>query len=555
MSVSDRALSIAQVEIDPDMPEDAYFDEEPPPPMDPGEVDYGRDDVGGAIYTRDLIRITPDMGDVVDASEQALLKLGWIYQRAGRLCRVVQASEKVARIDRAMGAAVIADMSGPSILEALSRAAHIEKYDSRSGKWKHALPPAWIAETLSDRGEWSFPALRGVITAPTMRETGTILDTPGYDAESGFLLLHSGRWPAIKEAPTVDDARDALVSLWEAVSDFPFSDRASASAAIAAVLTIVGRPAFDGPSPLYVVGARDAGTGKTLLANVIATIGSGQAAPSICPWADPEEGRKTMLALALAGDPVGLLDNWPTNRSIGDEALDSALTSGIVRGRILGETRIVSPRWEMVLLVTGNNVSYAGDTARRTIPINLDARTENPEERTGFNHDPLLPWVTEHRKRLVVAGLTVLRAYVVAGRPSQGLTRIGSFEPWSDLVRSALVWAGYEDPAAGRVAVREASDPVREQVTVLLRRWFDVWGGRWLTTSEIRASLKDGRSPEMVDLDEAFKDLLPPSRDGTINGKALGKMLARVQGGVRGGLTLYRGVDPHTKSALWRVGE
>lgn len=524
-----------------------------PPPPEAHEVDYGFDEVGAAMTGQPVVRITPDVSNVVDECEAALLMDSGFYQRAGILVRVIQASEKVARIDRASGTPVIVELLPASITEAITRSAHIEKFDRRSGKWVHAIPPGWVAETLSTRGSWSFPALRGVISAPTMRPSGTILDKPGYDAESGFLLIHGGRWPKVPDAPTLADAVSAVDALWEPIKDFPFSDRSSASAALAAILTIAGRPSFDGPSPLFVVAAKDAGTGKTLLANVISVIGTGNVAPAICPWSDPDEGRKTMLALALAGDPIGLLDNWPTARSLGDEALDGALTSGTVRGRILGKSQIISPRWETVLIVTGNNVSYAGDTARRTIPINLDARVENPEERTGFGHDPLIPWVMENRKRLVIAALTVLRAYVLAGRPDMHLPRMGSFEPWSDTVRSALVWAGYEDPALGRQAVREMSDPVREQVTVLLRRWYEVWGQGWKSVSEIKATLKDAKSPELLDLDESIRDLLPPSRDGTLNGKSLGKMLARHEGGVRGGLTLYRKVDPHTRNILWSV--
>ncbi len=61
--------------------------------------------------------------------------------------------------------------------------------------------------------------------------------------------------------------------------------------------------------------------------------------------------------------------------------------------------------------------------------------SEHPEERTDFRHPRLLAWVGENRGRILPAALTLLRAYVAAGRPVQRLPGFGSFEEWSDLVR------------------------------------------------------------------------------------------------------------------------
>ena len=41
-------------------------------------------------------------------------------------------------------------------------------------------------------------------------------------------------------------------------------------------------------------------------------------------------------------------------------------------------------------LLPHESVTYFGDTARRVVPIDLDAGCENPEEREGFAHDPLV---------------------------------------------------------------------------------------------------------------------------------------------------------------------
>ena len=153
---------------------------------------------------------------------------------------------------------------------------------------------------------------------------------------------------------------------------------------------------------------------------------------------DPEEERKRPLTVALAGYPAIHIDN--VSRPLGSPALDLALTAPSFNDRILGQTGSVEAPLTMVWLVSGNNMPYQGDTARRVVPIVMDPAMEKPEERTGFKHDPLIPWVQANRPRLTVAALTVVKAFFADGCPLQGLAAYGSFEAWSDLIRQALVW-------------------------------------------------------------------------------------------------------------------
>src|SRR5262249_42722346 len=78
--------------------------------------------------------------------------------------------------------------------------------------------------------------------------------------------------------------------------------------------------------------------------------------------------------------------------------------------------------------------------------------------------------------RLVSAALTLLRAYWEAGLPPQPLEPYGSFEEWSDLIRSALVWAGAADPCTGREGLEAASDETFEAHAELLAAWHSCYG-------------------------------------------------------------------------------
>ncbi len=130
-----------------------------------------------------------------------------------------------------------------------------------------------------------------------------LVQTPGYDRETGLYLdLNGVKFPSIPEAPTRDDAEAALVELAEPFAEFPFAAECHRSAAIAATLTVIGRFAIPGCVPLFAVRAHAPGTGKGLLINTIAGIGTGRDAPTWAQTLDEAEEAKRLLSLAIAGD-------------------------------------------------------------------------------------------------------------------------------------------------------------------------------------------------------------------------------------------------------------
>ena len=66
-----------------------------------------------------------------------------------------------------------------------------------------------------------------------------------------------------------------------------------------------------------------------------------------------------------------------------------------------------------------------------------------------------------------------MRAYILAGKPTQNISPYGSFEEWSDLVRSVLVWTGEPDPCEGRGTVEADADNDYEKLRDLLFAWAD----------------------------------------------------------------------------------
>ena len=82
--------------------------------------------------------------------------------------------------------------------------------------------------------------------------------------------------------------------------------------------------------------------------------------------------------------------------------------------------------------------------------------------------------VEADRGRYVSACLIIVRAYIAAGRPGL-LQPLASFNEWSDLVRSALVWLGCADPVLSMEAARE-NDPELSELREVMAVWKQVFG-------------------------------------------------------------------------------
>src|SRR5262249_44791958 len=121
---------------------------------------------------------------------------------------------------------------------------------------------------------------------------------------------------------------------------------------------------------------------------------------------------------------------------------------------------------------TGNNVAIYGDLTRRTLVCNLDPQQEQPETR-AFKGNPVVT-VLADRGKYIAACLTICRAYMLAEGHDKP-TPLASFEGWSDIVRSALLWLEEADPVASLDIGRD-DDPERNALLDLMTAWDAVFG-------------------------------------------------------------------------------
>jgi hypothetical protein len=514
--------------------------------------------------TRPVIRIGPDITRMVDEGEAALLALPHgpvLFQRARRLSIIARGVKSPRWLHRPADAPVIVEAPAAYLDELATKAARWEKFDKRAKRgeeWVEVTPPARFVKTLQARPSWSFPLLESIIHSPTLRPDGSVLDQPGYDADTGLFFDSNGTtFPAIPQHPTLDAARSAIGQLQEVVHNFPFAEPWHFSAWLSAVLSVVCRYTILGCVPMHGITATSPASGKSLLSDTIALIGTGHTAARWSQVTEEEEERKRLFTLALSGDPLIVIDN--ITAPLGSGALANALTATSLKERMLGTFEEKAAPMTAVFLCTGNNVQYVNDVARRVLPIALDPKMERPEERTGFLHPDLPAWVKSERPRLTIAALTIVKAYFVAGCPSQGLTPFGSFEPWSDLIRQALVWAGEADPCEGRKDIEATSNPEFEDLAVLLHAWHACYD---TTAATLKQAVQDiglyatqGQGEpgnKWNDLYDALRAFDERSDGKTLNTRSIGKCLPRMAGRVVEGKRIVR-AGTYNRALQWRI--
>lgn len=401
-------------------------------------------------------------------------------------------------------------------------------------------PPFAANAIMAKHGERRLPRLDAVVTAPTLRRDGSVVDEPGYDKQSWLLYLCDGEGLKVPSTPTPDDALRALQRLWAPVSQFPFVGPEDRGVTLTAMVTAVLRGSLP-TAPGFAFDAPSAGSGKTLLAKVIGILATGNEPSISSPSGQEEEMRKRLFASLREGAKVVLWDNL--REPLGGASIDSFLTASTYTDRILGVSETASLPNRALFICTGNNLRLLGDTCRRVLLARIDPKSEQPFARE-FAFDPATV-VVHQRQQLVVDALTIIRAHITAGSPRVGKGRTASFELWDDLVRQPVIWVTALAAAAG--GLPEFSDPLavvnrqfeNDPETQKLDAFMTSWHGAFEGTSTTVA-----KAIQIANLDdELLRDALDEiaGQNGRINPRILGRWVEKNRGRPHKGYRIERG--------------
>jgi hypothetical protein len=480
----------------------------------------------------------------------------------------VRASQIVCIETTELGRPFLSEFNDTKVQHYLTHAADFYEVGPRGGR-REVPPPLDVARNIRARNPatWGFPVLDAVVEAPTLRVDGTILSTPGYDTASRLYLVPSDGLEDIDipEHPCSDHIDLAREAIRDLLADFPFVDQASYANAVGALMTAVCRQIIGGPVPMALFDATTQGTGKTLLAEIIALLLTGRPAELISPPSDPDEWRKQLTSILLEAPPMVIIDNVTT--TVDWPYVAKVVTGEMHQDRILGKSKTISVPVRCSWIVTGNNLQLAGDMPRRCFWIRMDAGCAEPFRRTGFRHEPLKDWVLAHRRDLLTALLTLARAWFAVGRPRSHVAPVGSFERWTEIVSGILEYAGIDGFLGNSEALFAEADTERSEWEAFLEMLEETFYGSPFTIAELWDRMNEKTYEALLhqsvpsDRAEQLRDVIPSNltrwseHEGQFKqrlGFALRALRNRRFG--KRQLSIERAADDtHCKVAKWKV--
>ena len=383
--------------------------------------------------------------------------------------------------------------------------------------------------------------------------------TPGYDAVTELYYHPSPGFivPEIPSQPTSDQMARAVAVIDDIPADFPFVDAASRANAWATLIAALIRAALTGRVPAGLFDAPKSGSGKSLLASIIATVATGRPAAMFSAPKDDEEMRKQVTSSLMAGATVIIIDNMEAR--VDYPSLARALTAPVWADRVLGSNDMVYLPVQATRMLTGNNLVLGGDMPRRTYLVRIDPKVAHPWERPtdSFRHHDITTYVSDHRGEIVAAILTVVRGWFAVGKPAP--TRVptfGGYESWATTIGGILEFAKVDHFLGNLGVLHGFMDEDTPAWTAFFSVWYEVLGDSSITVKDLVRVLKTSEEfrdaiPDFLTSD--FTELMAGHKSNF--DRRVGKALqARKDSIYPNDLALRRaGEDTHTKVACWSV--
>ena len=361
------------------------------------------------------------------------------------------------------------------------------KKDSE-GNHKPAKPPLDVIRNVLATPNPPLPVITRITQIPVFAPDGSLHTKPGYNAASRtFYSPAEGlEIPPIPSKPTRKNIKRALSLIFDdLLIDFPFVGPSDKAHALALFLLPYVRDLIFGPTPNHLVESPTPGSGKDLLVEVCLRPALGPDASGILAQAkDEEEWRRRLTSCLKGAAPAILLGN--VTEPLNSGVLAAALTARRWADRQLGKNEIITLPVRVIWTTTANNPMLSEEIARRSIRARIDPKCPRPWERMDFKHPDLRKWADEHRGELVWAGLTLVKAWVTAGKPLWREKIMGSYEHWTGVMGGILDVARVEGFLGNlRDFYEETSTTEGIAWVAFVERWWDVCGSQEVLVADL----------------------------------------------------------------------
>jgi len=168
--------------------------------------------------------------------------------------------------------------------------------------------------------------------------------------------------PEVPEKPTEREIASARGLIAELLQDFPFVTMHDRAAYIGLLLTPLIRAIAPPEYKMFAISAHQAGSGKTLLADLARIIHGGVFRAEL-PAEEAEIRKQITTILDITTGPIVNFDN--VTGVVRSSTLAGLLTSDVWDDRVLGTNTLARCVNDRVWVLTGNNMSLGGDLILR----------------------------------------------------------------------------------------------------------------------------------------------------------------------------------------------
>jgi hypothetical protein len=366
-----------------------------------------------------------------------------------------------------------------------------EETDEETGrenrKRVHTLFPLGACQRIVDAPDLlpNLRTLAGVTTRPWSGQTGVSWTPRAGTRKTGFLYLPNAHLESlmrpVPDQPYREQLQEAVGLIDQMLQDFQFVTPHDRANYIGMLLTPLLRELLPLPYKLGLIEAYQPGSGKGLLAEIL-----GELHGRVCRLGQPdteEEWTKSVTAILDADTaPVVVFDN--VREKLQSAVLTGLMTSDRFDTRRLGrDDTLLRLHNDRLWVVTANNLALGNeDWPRRVLRSRIDPGQPHPELRTDFAIPDLLGWVRQHRADLLWSLLVMIRAWVVAGRPTEPRSS-DSYRDWVAGIDGILRHAGVEGEF-DHLGLRGDVEGAESKWAEFLQASYQVLGSKPVTTRE-----------------------------------------------------------------------
>ncbi|MBP3954868.1 hypothetical protein J8F10_06175 [Gemmata sp. G18] len=435
------------------------------------------------------------VGRTMSSITDVLVAAGDCYYRAGQLVRVT-------------GTTITPVLSPPELAGLLNHHTEVLVVGEKGSEYK-PLPVNYANTWLNHPGEARrLPAITLFTQNPVYTTDGR-LSPPGFDPASG--IYYAG--PAI-EPRAGTSCLDALLA------DFCFRAPGDRTNYVGVLLTTVLMPRFVGSKPAVLFSGNQPGLGKTILAQVIATLRDGKPAETATYNPNDEEFEKRLGAVVHRGATTIIVDNAKGKgraARIDSACLERSITDATLSFRLLGHSREIRAENSHVFCLTANTPEVSRDLVTRCVLVDLFH--EGDPARRAFTYPDPEGYARDHRAELLGELVGMVERWRGAGSPEADVASRFNKKGWGRIVGGILAHAGLPGFLANAETAAAELDDTRREFAYLVGVLADHPQGTW-TAAELAALVHEhGLFPT------EFKDLSPravATRLGILAGRYVG---------------------------------